>query len=315
MSKRPKYLLRVRIAGPGVRSKSISVPDLLKLCKAIQSAVYRQAEAMEGKRSLRTGPITGTAQEECTLELIGIGKGSTTLSFRQAKPQQHLPMPGSTQFGADVVGKVAATVRALGTQKRQPDGDVDFGVLDSLKELGDMIGGRSITEINFTVPRHNGTPKVKAVFNKLVHERIIQMARSPQQQEMTFEGRLEMADFKETGKSCRLHPPLGQAIQCTLDPAKEDEVYEALRKPVRLSGTAKTNPNTGKLEGLHIQKIEILEELMLGVKDFFASHSLEHLAQTQGVKPLIKPRVLEGGWPEEEDLDEFLTQTYESRSA
>ena len=90
VSKRPKYVLKVKIEGPGVHRKSIAIPDLLKICGAIQSAVHRQAEAMEKPtaQTLRRGPITVSAQEECTLELIGISGGSTGLLFRYGKQQQ-----------------------------------------------------------------------------------------------------------------------------------------------------------------------------------------------------------------------------------
>lgn len=312
MSKRPKYQLKVKVEGPGVRPKSISVPDLVRLCDAIQSAVHRQAEALTGSPTLRPGPISTTAHEECTLELIGLGKGSTTLSFRLAKPQQALP--GMRTVGTEVVAKVASTIRVLGSHKKAANGEIDPGVLDSLRRLGELLEKKSISDIKLSVPRHNGAPRVSAVLNKSVYNRIIQTIKSPIEQQMSVEGTLEMADFKELGKVCRIHPPVGQAIQCVFDPTKEEEVYQALRKPVRLSGTARINPNTGKPEELRIETIEILEQLMVGAKDFFSSRSIEQLAQAQGVRPLTNPAILAGGWPEEENLDEFLEATYQNRS-
>jgi hypothetical protein len=129
-----------------------------------------------------------------------------------------------------------------------------------------------------------------------------------------IEGKLEMADFKETGRVCRVHPPIGLPLQCTFEPEFEEQVYRALRKPARISGTAELNPNTGKPEELKIEKIEILDELALGAKDFFGSRTLTELARAQGVNALDNPADLAGGWPEDEDLDEFLLETYRSRS-
>jgi hypothetical protein len=48
---------------------------------------------------------------------------------------------------------------------------------------------------------------------------------------------------------------------------------------------------------------------------FFASLTLDQLAERQGVRPLEDPEVLLGGWPDDEDLDAFLEETYQSRSA
>ena len=56
-------------------------------------------------------------------------------------------------------------------------------------------------------------------------------------------------------------------------------------------------------------------ELLSGAKEFFADRSLSDLAKTQGVKPLDNPSVLLGGWPDGENIDEFLEHTYRERSA
>ena len=46
---------------------------------------------------------------------------------------------------------------------------------------------------------------------------------------------------------------------------------------------------------------------------FHVSKSFDELAREQGVGPLHDPSILAGVWPEDEDLDEFLRETYESR--
>jgi hypothetical protein len=40
--------------------------------------------------------------------------------------------------------------------------------------------------------------------------------------------------------------------------------------------------------------------------DFWKAHSLEELAQEQGVRPLQSADELKGDWPEDESIDEFL---------
>jgi len=314
VSKHPNYALKVEIEGPGVHKKSIAIPDLIKICEAIQSAVHRQAEAMQrpSAQTLRRGPITAIAQQECTLELTSITAGSTALSFKYAKPQQSLPMPGATNFGADVLVRVAETVKGF-EKKKHPNEDVDPGVLDSLRALGEVLDRKAISRIKFEVPHHNGKrTTVKAVINTSVRGRIEARIRTPTETPMTIEGKLEMADFKEAAKACRIHPPVGLSVQCSFEPELEEHVYAALRRPARLTGRAKINPNTGRPQDFRIEKIEILDELLLGAKDFFARRSLEQLAEAQGVRPLANPAELTGGWPEDENVDEFVSAVQES---
>jgi hypothetical protein len=314
VSKHPNYALKVEIEGPGVHKKSIAIPDLIHICEAIQSAVHRQAEVMERPtaQTLRRGPITTSAQQECTLELTSITAGSTALSFKYAKPQQSLPMPGSTNFGADVLVRVAEAVKGF-EKKKRPNEDIDPGVLDSLRALGQVLDRKAIARIKLDVPYHNGKrTSVKAVINTAVRARIEARVRTPKEVPLTIEGKLEMADFKEAAKACRIHPPIGLSVQCSFEPELEEHVYAALRRPARLTGRAKINPNTGRPQDFRIEKIEILDELLLGAKDFFARRSLEQLAEAQGVSPLANPAELTGGWPEDENVDEFVTAVQES---
>ncbi|HLJ28653.1 MAG TPA: hypothetical protein VKY85_18235 [Candidatus Angelobacter sp.] len=57
------------------------------------------------------------------------------------------------------------------------------------------------------------------------------------------------------------------------------------------------------------------DELLMETRKFFASRSLSELTKAQGVMPLDDPSILIGGWPADENLDEFLEKTYRERSA
>ena len=76
---------------------------------------------------------------------------------------------------------------------------------------------------------------------------------------------------------------------------------------------ARINPNTGRIDELHIEKIDIVEPLLTGGRDFFIERSMEELAEVQGVKPLKNPKAFSGGWPADEDVDAFLEEIYSSR--
>jgi hypothetical protein len=311
--KHTQPLLKLRIEGPGVRSGAISVPDLVRICQATQDAVSRQAEAMRGGQSLRPGPKSSVVYQECTLELTGIKKGSTVLPFALAKPQQPLPIPDMTTFGRDVVREVATAVKNLGSRTPRKNVHFEAGLLDSLREMGEVLN-KDVTKIEWIVPG-NGKRAVKAVFDKRVRERVLERIKAPSTRTETVEGVLEMADFKEQDHKCRIHPPVGQPIACTFAPEQEQEVYDALRKPVRIVGTATVNPNNEKVESICIQSIGVIEQLLIGAKDFHSGRSLQQLAEAQGVEPLNNPKVLVGGWPDGEDIDEFLEDIYSSRGA
>jgi hypothetical protein len=177
--------------------------------------------------------------------------------------------------------------------------------------MGEVLD-RDVTSIEWIVPG-NGHPPVKAVFDKRVRDRVIERIQVPTTRPESVEGILEMADFKEQDHKCRIHPPLGQPILCTFRPEQEQEVYDALRKPVRISGTATINPNSEKIESIAIGKIGIVEQLLVGARDFHSGRTLEQLADAQGVQPLVNPKVLSGGFPDDEDVDEFLEEIYSGR--
>lgn len=311
MAKRPKYALELRIDGPGVQPGTLSVPDLVRICQAAQDAVNRQAEAMRGGSSLRPGPKTCEVQEECTLDLAGMETGSTVLAFRLANPQQSLPLPDATTFGADVIRSVATTVKEVGGARNRRE--FEPGVLDSLKAMGEVLGRGRISKIEWVVPTGQGKRPIKAVLDKRVRGRILQKIRTPSQRSESVEGVLEMADFKEQERKCRIHPALGQPIVCSFDEDQADKIYRWLRKPVLATGTARINPHTSRIDELHIEKIDAVEPLLIGGRDFLTERSLEQLAEAQGVKPLKNPKKLAGGWPVDEDLDAFLEEIYSSR--
>ena len=59
--------------------------------------------------------------------------------------------------------------------------------------------------------------------------------------------------------------------------------------------------------------IHPLSPLLMKAAAFWAPDSFEELARLQGVKPLEDVNVLAGGFPEVEDIDEFLRDIYEHR--
>jgi hypothetical protein len=75
------------MTAPGLRKGHIPIPLLLKICGEAQAAINRRAEALAGERSLRPGPVLAEVARDCTLDLVRLGEGSTTLEFVPASDQ------------------------------------------------------------------------------------------------------------------------------------------------------------------------------------------------------------------------------------
>jgi hypothetical protein len=76
---------------------------------------------------------------------------------------------------------------------------------------------------------------------------------------------------------------------------------------------ASPDPHTRRVAFVRINKIDPLDPPVMGAAAFLAPHSFEDLARLQGVKPLKDINVLAGGFPEDEDIDDFLSDTYKHR--
>jgi hypothetical protein len=117
-----------------------------------------------------------------------------------------------------------------------------------------------------------------------------------------------MADFKEHGTRCRIHPSVGDPILCYFDDSKSDEVLENILHYVKIVGEAKQDPLTQKIVSVVISDIRRIEDqenvdtklLPVGTplpSEFWRSPSIDELAQAQGVSPLNDVTILFGTWP------------------
>lgn len=306
---KPKAALVLRVTGPGVRSGRIPVPELLVVCQNAQAAVDRQAEALEGSsQTLRRGPKLGKVRAECTLELVSLGKGSAVLSFEQAKDQPHFP--AVVNLGKEAIAKVGETIRKMG---RGDTEGIDVGVLDSLKNLGELFDN-GVRTIDWIVPGGpHGGRSIKATFNAKVRRRVVERLTPPATKPISLDGVLEMADFKNADLKCRIHPALGAPINCAFPPELADDVYAVLRQAARVEGNATVNTQTGKTENIDIISITPLDPLTVNAGNFFRGWTFDQLVHLQAVDTLRDPKVLAGGWPDDEDVDEAMTDIYQHR--
>jgi len=308
--KHARPLLQLKLRGPGIRRGRISIPDLLKICQEAQNTVNKQAEALQGRKTIHRGPTSSMIQQECTLELVGIKPNCTTLEFELAKQQMAFPVtPG---FGADVVEEVAQTIRKLRSHKPPSDG-IDSGVLLSLYKLSGLVAPRKISSIEWVTGQTVGRKGLAVPITKAVRERAAKRLSQPRNVIAQVDGILDMADFKPQEFKCRIDPAVGTSITCTFDEKVENEVFRLFRKPVRVRGQGVVQPYTDRIDTIHIEEIRELPSIALGEGNFSADRSMAELAQLQKVMPLHDPSTLAGGIPDDEDLDEFLKEIYSTR--
>lgn len=311
MGKR-NILLQLKLRGPGVRSGSISVPDLIKICQEMQNAVSRQAEAIEGRKTIHPGPVALAIQQECTLELIGIKKGSTTLQFDIVKPQMHLYDDQS--LAVEVIADLAATIKTFGNGSTyQSDDRPAPGVLNSLYNLGGVTEAKRISSIEWISPRKGNRKRIAAPLTKTVRTKIATQLSRPRLVSMSIDGILDMADFRPNDRRCRIDPALGAPIVCAFGEDLENIVYSLLRKPARVTGDGTLQPYAHTPDLIYIRTISELPSLELGQGMFHASPSIEDLAASQNIKPLRSAADLATKDPGDEDVDTMIDEIYSSR--
>jgi hypothetical protein len=182
-AKRQQPVLKLKVKGPAIGQGRIPIPELVGICLQVQAAINRQAEAREGVQTLRSGPVLSKVKEECTLELLGIDKGSAVLRFGLAKPQ--LPLPYSDlPPGNAVIAEVAAAVKSLGNGNRL---SIDSGVLESLNDLGSVLDQGAVSEIEFIVPQRGKKRRIVAKFNDRTRKR---HTRQPQDRNLASSSKI-----------------------------------------------------------------------------------------------------------------------------
>lgn len=309
----PAATLTIRVVGPSIRSGRIPVPELLTICQHAQAAVNRQAEAIEGRQTMHPGRKLAKVEEECTLELVGLGRGSAVLCFEQAMPQPNLPVYGGrhANLGEEAIAGVADALRLLALDEDAP---VDPGVLQSLGNLSSLVIGRRVRRIDWKVPRRPGRRPSTATIDRKLQTRIARRLEPAPTKAVTVDGVLEMVDFKPGDYRCRVHPSVGQPIACAFSATVEDDVFLNLRRPVRVKGVASINRHTGRTESLAITEITPLDPLQANPEAFFKGANFAQLVAEQGVDPVSTPRDLQGLWRDEDDVDAFVAEVYRQRA-
>ncbi len=303
-------LLKIRFDGQAVGPGRISVAHLLRFLGNFNKALQRVGRVLQGKAdSIRRGAPSLDMKNELALDLVLLTEGSpaAVLGFEKRQLEQFFP---DMDTGMEIIEKALADLEAV----QKEDGNTlpvgyDTGVLLAWRDTG-ILFQQGISHIEFTL-NHRNSP-IKTSFTLEGFERIKKRIRGHQVNIRSIEGRLLMADFKEHGTRCRVHPPVGDPVLCLFNEEMKDEVLDNILHYVRIIGEAKEDAVTGKIVSIRLNDIERLEDqeekslelLPQGTpisRDFWDSPTLEELALLQNVQPMKDIQVLFGTWPGEKN--------------
>ncbi len=300
-------LLKIRFNGEAVGPGRIPVTHLLTFLVNMNKALQRTGRVLTGEaESLRRGPQPRGIKEEIALDLVLLTHGSPAAVLGFERRQTDAALPGM-DMGLDILEKALDGLTAVQASDDALPPGYDTGVLMAWRDAGTLFS-KGVTSIYFTL-NHRDTP----LTTNLTPEgfaRIQERIKGPQTNIRTIEGRLLMADFKEHGTRCRVHPSAGEPVLCLFDEEQRDEVLDDILRYVRIVGEAKEDPLTGKIASIKIHDIERLDDregeaadlLPQGTpisRSFWESPTLDELAQAQNVRPMADVRALFGTWPGE----------------
>ncbi len=304
-------MLKIRFDGEAVGPGKISVSHLLSFLSNMNKALQRVGRILQGDaESVRRGQPPRKIKDEVELDLVLLTHGSPAAVLGFERRQTTLSLP-EMDFGMDIYEKMIGGLAAVQEDKEAealPAG-YDAGVLMAWRDVGTLFN-QGVTEIEFTLLKQ--AKPITTVFTPEGFRRIQERIQGPQTNIRTIEGRLLMADFKEHGTRCRVHPSIGDPVLCLFDEEQRDEVLDDILHYVRVFGEAKEDPVSGKITGIKIHDIERLEDYDDEAMDllpqgtpisqgFWESPELDDLARSQNVLPMVNVRAIFGTWPGEKN--------------
>ena len=316
-------MLEIRFDGAAVESGTIPVSHLIHFLANLGKVLRRTGRLLHGSAaSLHRGQPPAGIREAVELDLVLLTHGSpaTILGLDRRSSAARLPgMDIGMQIFETAVGGLA-TVQERGPNDELPAG-CDAGVLMAWRDAGALFR-RNVASIRFTLRGRGAVRTATLTPEGLL--RIRERINGPQTNVRTIEGRLLMADFKEHGTRCRVHPSAGDPVLCLFDEEQKEEVLENILHYVRVAGRA-TESVGGKVDSIEVHGLERLEDhdddardpLSQGgsvSQDFWTSPTLDDLAKAQNVGPL-DVSAISGTWPGDEDdgFEEAIDELRRSR--
>lgn len=287
--------------GPG----RIPVAHLQSFLTALNQVLQRTARVLQdGGDSVRRGQPPQALRQgvELTLVMLTHGSDAAVLGFDRTQTSPSLP---GMDLGLEAMDRAVQGLASVQEEELAEDLPVgcDDGVLSAWRDAGKLLG-QGVDNIEFTLAGEAST--VRASLTPVGVARLERRLKEPEVLRQALEGRLLMGDFKESDTRCRVHPALGDPVECRFRDGLQDDVLRNLTRFVRVEGEAMLDPGTGRIRRFVIDSVESISEdgqEFAGApvaQSFWDTASLEELALSQSVGPMRNVESLFHTWPGEE---------------
>lgn len=306
MSQHDTHFLTVRFEGPQVSAGRMRLADFLEVATEMTKAVERVGLVLlNAGESSRRGARPKDLREAISLDLVCFTHGSPAAVAMFERSQSQMVI-ADMDLGTQAYTHWLEGFAEVAKQGTAIPPGYDTGVLLKNRDIG-RVFAKGVTHLSFTL---NHRPKrVSFTYTQHAVQSIRARIAGPERMEHTVEGRLVMVDFKESGPKFRIDRPIGGSVNCVFEESFRDEVHDNILKHVRVTGTA--CKDAGHITSIHLADIEPIaagdegepvegRPLTTGL-EFWEHHTVEELADAQGVIPVSDPTSLLGGWPGDTD--------------
>ncbi len=282
--------------------------DFIQAAREFSACAKRVALVLQQSPSTAKGRRPEDLVTALSLDIVNFTHGSPAAVACFERTDDQVLMEG-IDFGAQTYRTLLDGIAVAGGESHVMPPGFDLGVLMKLRDIGRLFN-KGVNRMEYSL--HDRRNPVTVSFDPPKYDRIRQLIEEPAAQLQTIEGRLLMADFKETGMQLRIHPPLGAPVNCKFPAALSAEVEECIRQFVRVRGEMDYFPH-GAPKTLNISDIEPIEAPTMDVAkeagaewsyDFTENLPAAEYARRQGVQPLVDFSALFGKG-KAEDWDGF----------
>ena len=313
----PNAYLTIRFEGPEVKPGRMRLDDFIQAAREFSTCAKRVALALQQTPSTAKGRRPEEIVAALSLDIIGFTHGSPAAVAHLERTDGQMLMEAADSGEQTYRALIEGIEVAGGAGDALPPG-FDLGVLMKLRDIGKLFN-KGVNRMEFTL-NHRARP-VKASFDLSKCDRIRQRIEKPESQRQTIEGRLLMADFKESGRQLRIHPSVGPTVICKFPESLSAEVEECIRQFVRVSGKMEFQ-TTGEPRWLNIANIEQIDAPAASAMaetgaawtyDYWENLPAAEYARRQGVQPVSDFSVLfgAGGAEDWEGFDEAVERWHE----
>ncbi len=295
--------------GPSAQGR-LSVDYLAVLAKELQTTLRRIAANQQGK----TGRFAKEIEAACSLELVGFSAGSVHLDFELAA----LSADRATLWpdaGRQSLDRFIEILEGGESAKSGWAEGLSSSVISGLERITRPLEN-GIASMAFALAP--GTPggRVRSVRVTRSFREVIRAIPAPQVPvgRIQVTGVIWEADWKQ--HSAELHRIDGHVIRVRFDAERDEEVTEARRSKVIITGTVIAGDTQSPRE-VQLDQIEVLEAAPADEQNptigFWEKSALAELALRQGVIPPSSLSELGGDLGDGDDLEEFLASVRRGR--